>query len=508
MKKKLPILLLLLLGVAYSYAQEIKPSSWQIFPDSTIVKVHPSYDEVSGIHRWFFGENFRKEWAVPVKIPVIKISQVNGGLSPIKEGGGLQSKSLRLEDKTGREWVLRSVEKVPDKLLPEGLQGTFAVDWVDDEFSGQHPYSALIVPPLAEAAGVPHANPVIGVVAVDPALGEYNKLFTGMICLLEEREPTGKSDNTLKAKEELIEDHDNRFDGAGFLRARMLDLLIGDWDRHEDQWRWAIDKDGKAKNYKAVPRDRDQVFHVNQGLFPSIAALPWIDPLLGNFKGDLRGVKYSLFKTRFMKQYPDAQISYDQWMKIAHDFVKAETDEVLEAGLKRLPKATYDMRHTALLAILKKRRGNIPAAMSQYYYFINRIVDIHTTDKNEQITISDAPNKAMRIAVEKLNKDGQSKGTLMDMTYQPDITQEIRLYTAAGNDHIIINNSSSPIKLRIVDSTGNKTYDVKQSNRKVPVYGPKDNISFTGDADRLSKHLSYDTLNNRFIPTNLYNSSA
>ena len=505
MKKKLPILLLLLLGVAYSYAQEIKPSSWQIFPDSTIVKVHPSYDEVSGIHRWFFGENFRKEWAVPVKIPVIKISQVNGGLSPIKEGGGLQSKSLRLEDKTGREWVLRSVEKVPDKLLPEGLQGTFAVDWVDDEFSGQHPYSALIVPPLAEAAGVPHANPVIGVVAADPALGEYNKLFTGMICLLEEREPTGKSDNTLKAKEELIEDHDNRFDGAGFLRARMLDLLIGDWDRHEDQWRWAIDKDGKAKNYKAVPRDRDQVFHVNQGLFPSIAALPWIDPLLGNFKGDLRGVKYSLFKTRFMKQYPDAQISYDQWMKIAHDFVKAETDEVLEAGLKRLPKATYDMRHTALLAILKKRRGNIPAAMSQYYYFINRIVDIHTTDKNEQITISDAPNKAMRIAVEKLNKDGQSKGTLMDMTYQPDITQEIRLYTAAGNDHIIINNSSSPIKLRIVDSTGNKTYDVKQSNRKVPVYGPKDNISFTGDADRLSKHLSYDTLNNRFIPTNLYN---
>lgn len=505
MKKKLPILMLLLLGAAYSYAQEIKPSSWQKFSDSTIVKVHPSYNDVSGIHRWFFGENFRKEWAEPVKLPVIKISQVNGGLLPIKEGGGLQSKSLRLEDKTGREWVLRSVEKVPDKLLPEGLQGTFAVDWVDDEFSGQHPYSALIVPPLAEAAGVPHANPVIGVVAADPALGQYNKLFTGMICLLEEREPTGKSDNTLKAKGELIEDYDNRFDGAGFLRARMLDLLIGDWDRHEDQWRWAIDKDGKAKNYQAVPRDRDQVFHVNQGLFPTIAALPWIDPLLGNFKGDLRGVKYSLFKTRFMKQYPDAQISYDQWMKIAHDFVKAETDEVLEAGLKRLPKATYDMRHTALLDILKKRRDNIPAAMSQYYYFINRIVDIHTTDKNEQITISDAPDKAMRIAVEKLNKDGEPKGTLMDMTYQPDITQEIRLYTAAGNDHVIINNSTSPIKLRIVDSTGNKTYDVKQSNGKVHVYGPKDNTSFTGDADRLSKHLSNDTLNNRFVPTNLYN---
>lgn len=505
MKKNIPILSLLLMGSAYSYAQKIEPASWQKFTDSTTVKVHPSYNDVSGTHRWFFGENFRREWAASVKLPVIKLSQVNGGLSILKEGGGMQSKSLRLEDKTGREWVLRSVEKIPDKLLPEGLQGTFAVDWVDDEFSGQHPYSALIVPPLAEAAGVPHANPVIGVVAADPALGQYNKQFTGMICLLEEREPTGKSDNTLKTQGELVEDYANRFDGAGFLRARLLDLLVGDWDRHEDQWRWAVDKDGKAKNYDAVPRDRDQVFHVNQGLFPSIAALPWIDPLLGNFKGQLKGVKYSLFKTRFMRQYPDAQLSYDQWMKITNDFVKAETDEVLEAGLKRLPKATYDIRHKELLAILKQRRDNIPAAMSQYYSFINRIVDIHVTDKAEQITISDAADKGMRIAVEKLNKEGQSKGTLMDVTYQPNITKEIRLYTAAGEDHIIINNSTSPIKLRIVDSTGNKTYDVKQSNGKVQVYEPKGNTSFTGDVGRLNRHLSNDTLNNRFLPTNLYN---
>jgi hypothetical protein len=505
MKNKITALLPLLFGSLHSYAQKIEPASWQKFPDSTIVKVHPSYNNVSGIHRWLFGENFRKEWAAPVKLPIIKLSQVNGGLTILKEGGGMQSKSLRLEDKTGREWVLRSVEKIPDKLLPEGLQGTFAVDWVDDEFSGQHPYSALIVPPLAEAVGVPHANPVIGVVAADPALGEYSKVFTGMICLLEEREPTGKSDNTLKTEGELIEDYNNRFDGEGFLRARMLDLLIGDWDRHEDQWRWGVTKGDKGKSYEAVPRDRDQVFHVNQGLFPTIAALPWVNPLLGNFIGDLSRVKYSMFKTRFMRQFPDAQISYNQWMKIANDFVKAETDEVLEAGLKRLPKATYDIRHKELLSILQQRRANIPAAMSRYYYFVNRIVDIRTTDKAEQITISDAPDKGMRIEVEKLNKSGQSKGTLMDMTYQPDITREIRLYTSAGDDHIIINNNKSPIKLRVIDSTGNKTYDVKQSNNKVQIYGREDSIRFTGNVSRLNRHLSNDTLNNRFVPTNLYN---
>jgi hypothetical protein len=193
----------------------------------------------------------------------------------------MESKSLRLIDKAGLEWVLRSVEKTPDKLLPENLQGTFAVDWVGDEFSGQHPYSALVVPPLAEAARVPHANPVIGIVADDPALGEYRKIFAGLMCLLEEREPGGPSDNTLKMESNLIRSYDSRFDGDLFLRARMLDLLLGDWDRHEDQWRWLVSKDGKSRAYQAVPRDRDQVFHVNEGLFPSIAALPWIDPYLG-----------------------------------------------------------------------------------------------------------------------------------------------------------------------------------------------------------------------------------
>jgi hypothetical protein len=473
--------------------------------DSTVVSAHASYNHVTGIHRWLFGKNYREEWAVPTKLPIIKLSEFHGGLSPIKQGGGMESKSLRLEEKNGVEWVLRSVEKTPDKLLPENLQGTFAVDWIGDEFSGQHPYSALIVPPLAEAAHVAHANPIIGVVADDPALGEYRKMFAGLLCLLEEREPTGPSDNTIKMEKELVKSYDNRVDGEAFLRARLLDLLVGDWDRHEDQWRWADVKKGKDRLYEPVPRDRDQVFHVNEGLFPSIAALPWIDPILENFDGHISNVKYSIFKTRFMKAYPDAQLSYAEWMKVTNDFVKAETDEVLEAGLKRLPKETYDMRHAELYRKIKQRRDRIPAAMDEYYRFINRIVDLRATDKAEQITITDAPNNGMRVTIDKLNKKGQLNGNMIEHVYQPEITKEIRLYVQGGDDHIIVNTATSPIKLRVVDSAGNKTFDIKQSSRKIMVYGQPDSARFNGEVNRISKHLSADTLNGKFVTTNLYN---
>ena len=504
MTKKLSLLLLLLSSVLSSIAQT-SVSSNSSFPDSTIVQVHASYNNGNAIHRKLFGENFRKEWASKVKLPLIDITKIEGGLSPLKFGGGMETKSIRMEDKTGKEWVIRSVEKTPDKLLPENLRQTFALDWVDDEYSGQHPYSALIVPPLAEAARVPHSHPVIGVLVDNPALTTFGKAFAGRVVLFEEREPTGKSDNTLKMLTELNENSNVRLDGEEFLRARMLDLLIGDWDRHEDQWRWMASKEGKDKVYTAIPRDRDQVFHINQGIFPSIAALPWVDPVLGNFNDTIPRVKYGLFKTRFIQQYPDAQFTYTHWMQVVNEFTKAETDQVLEEGLKHLPKAVYDLRHDRLLAQLKKRRDRIPAAMSEYFYFINRIVDIRASDKDEQITITDAPEKGMRIVMEKINKNGKNKEPLMDIVYNPSITSEIRLYLSDGDDKVLINNSTSPIKLRVIGAKGNKSYEVQQTNKSVQFYGRKDSVTISGQSGRLHKHLSNDTLNTHFQSSNPYN---
>jgi hypothetical protein len=299
----------------------------------------------------------------------------------------------------------------------------------------------------------------------------------------------------------LDENHNNRIDGEEFLRARLLDLLIGDWDRHEDQWRWTKVKDDKNVTYTAVPRDRDQVFHVMQGVFPTIAEQPWLDPVLGNFEGTIPHYKYGVFKTKFLKEYPSEQLNYADYMRIVNQFVKDETDAVLTEAIKRLP-GPFDDR---LLAILKQRRDNIPAAMSAYYKFIYKTVDIRASDKDEMISITNGPDSAMHVVINKLKESGKTGDVLMDMTYNPDITKEIRLYTAAGNDHVVIDNKTSPIKLRLIDSIGNKTIDVHQSDGRVVLYGLKGSTTITGDAGRISNRQSSDTASARFTPTNPYN---
>lgn len=472
--------------------------------DSVSVPANADYDKRRGFHRFLFGENYRSEWKVPAKVPVIRISEFNGGLTPLERGGGFQSVSLRLADKTGKEWVLRSVNKNPDPLLPEELRQTFARDFLDDAMSAQHPYSALIVPPIAKAANVPHANPVIGIVALDSALGIYNRLFVNTLCLLEEREPLGNSDNTPKMTRNLNKDNEFTVNGKEFFNARLVDLLLGDWDRHADQWRWRTEKNSGDKSYQAVPRDRDQVLHLTQGLLPKLASNSVLRTLQG-FGSKIKHVDYSLTKSGFLNSRPELQFNHDQWTSMVNDFVHVVTDKTLEDAVEKLPKAVYDIRHQSLVEQLKSRRDNMPAAMEKYYRFTNKIVDIQTSDKNELVNIAGNEDGSMTVTVDRLTKSGAIGERLMQKIYDPSVTKEIRVYTRHGNDSIVIDNKFSPIHLRLIRGEGYQAYNILQSKNNIPLYTNQTTSKYFGDTKKIRTHFSRDSANSAFVPVNLFN---
>jgi hypothetical protein len=162
----------------------------------------------------------------------------------------------------------------------------------------------------------------------------------------------------------------------------------------------------------------------------------------------------------------------------------------------------YALHHDVLLSKLKKRRNAIPTAMDEYYRFVYKTVDIRTTNQNELVTITDGADKGLRVQISKPDKPGEP---IMDITYNPAITKELRLYMQNGTDKVVFNYASSPIKLRVIGGSGQKTYEVKQWNGKVNLYSKVDSLTIVGDASRLRKHLSNDTLNTAFVPNNPYN---
>lgn len=471
--------------------------------DSIVVQARPAYNTVGGTHRIIFGENYRKEWAAPAKLPVIKISE--RGLTPTEPGGGKQTKSLRLKDAAGKEWTIRSIEKYPVVLLPVPLRQTFVADWLKDAMSSEHPYGALMVPVLASAVQVPHATPVIGVIAPDSALGRYGNTFANTICLLEEREPLGESDNTGKMYKELDKDNDNKIDTLTLFRARLLDFFLGDWDRHADQWRWVDMKKGSGKEYVPVPRDRDQAFFYNHGIIPDIASRKWLAPFLTGFDGRIRrGNTFFIWDGNLNARF-FPQLTYDQWMFETKKFTALLTDSVLEAALARLPESAYRIRHDELLQKMKTRRHNMVQAMEDYYYFYNRLIEIKTSDKNELVELTDASNGKLQVTIHKISKDGAIKDQLFARTFDPEHTREIRIYIGNGKDSVVLNTRNRSIKTRIIGGEGRQVYNIMEAGRKVPLYEKKESAHFIGKTGRLRKHISNDSINTAYVPANRYN---
>jgi len=476
-----------------------------IAPDSLSAVAYAGFDKVSNMHRLLFGENYRKEWSAPTKLPVIRLSEMHGGLVPLREGGGNQTKSLRLMDKDGAEWVLRSVRKYPESILPEELRQSFVSDIVTDAMSAQHPYSALMVPPLANATHVPHAHPIIGVVAPDPNLGMYSKFFANTVCLLEEREPTGKSVAFSKMLDDLNASNNNDFDSTAFLRARLLDIYIGDWDRHGDQWRAVSSRTSYGKRFVAVPRDRDQALYVNQGVFPFLASRPWMQPFLEGFKPTIRNAGTLIFTSTLFNARLINQFSYEEWMRVTEEFIAALTDSVLELSIRQLPQSSYALQHDQLIRTLKARRADLPRAMKAYYTFLNKSAFIQTSDKNELIQLTDAPNQGIQVTIHKLSRNGIKDRQLFSKAYFPSITHEIRVFMGKGDDSVAVDVKHSPIKVRITGGAGDKRYDVIAARKKISVYDNSRSVALTGLSTRLRLHLSNDSANNGVVPGNLFN---
>jgi len=503
-KNVFKLLFLFLTGVVLLGPQCLKA---QVTGDSIKLAIEPTYNDVSGTHRFFLGENYRKLWAAPVKLPIFHIATEKGGLKILQKGGGQQTKSLRLEDPTGQQWVLRTIQKYPEKGLPVDLRPTVAKDILQDQVSAAHPFSALTVPPLAQALGVPHSNPKVVYVPDDPALGNYRKDFANQLFLFEEREPldADKTDNTLKVQRKLQEDNDNRVNEKTVLRARLLDMLLGDWDRHEDQWRWEK-IDGKHETiYEPVPRDRDQVYYKTSGVLPWIVAHQWLKSKFQGYSNEIRDINGWNFNARYFDRYFLNQLSEDDW-KEQISFVQSKlTDELINKAMKLMPDTIYQLSGKEIAAKMIARRNGLAKQALEYYRFISREVEIPASDKTDQFTIHNEADGNLTVTVNKIKKDGSIDKVTYHRTFTPSVTKEVRLYGFAGDDVFSVTGSQpSPIKVRMVGGDGMDSFAVNDSlhnKRNLYIYDRSDQQNKLPLLSQAKNKTSTDTAVNSYDKT-------
>lgn len=461
--------------------------------------------KASRVKQFFLGENYRKEWQQPITVPVFDIGKLNGGLKILQKGGGQQTLSLRLEDPKGHEYVIRSVEKFPENAIPEMLRKTFAQDLVQDQISAAHPYAATAVPAMAESAGIYHTNPKLMFVPDDARLGPYRKTFANTLVLFEER-PAGdwsesayfgnskKIVNTSKVLEKLFDDNDNQVDQNFVLRSRLFDMIIGDWDRHDDQWRWASFEEKKALTYRPIPRDRDQAFFVNEGALARVWSRRWALPKFEGFGEEIRWPSGLSFNARYFDRSFMTELSEKDWSEVARDLKAKLTDEVIEKSIQELPPEIYSIHGQEIIRKVKLRRDRIEEYALEHYAFLSKGVDVTGSNKREQFEIERQPDGDTKVQVFKITKEGEKGKKLYDRTFKPGVTREVRLYGLGGNDAFLVKGDDrSHIRVRLIGGDGNDSVGTenRKAAQRVWYYdNADDKLQATGVKDKTSKDVT------------------
>lgn len=451
----------------------------------------PQY-QAGALHKFFFGPHHRDLWTIPIEAPILNLETFAGGLTATKTGGGFQTKSLRFKSGDGREFAFRSLDKDPSKVLPPDLRETIAAGIARDQISSAHPYSALVVPGLAEAIGVLHADPQLVIMPDDARLGEFRKEFAGLLGFIEERPADGpdgepgfagsdKIVGTDDLFEELEEDNDDYVDAQAFLKARLLDILVGDWDRHADQWRWARFKKEEKKVWQPIPRDRDQAFVKLDGLLPSFAEQRYVVRQLENYYKSTPDVISLTHSGRHMDRRFLIRLARDDFKAVAEEVASKVTDEVIDAAVRQLPPQVYRVNGEDLAQRLKARRAYLPKAAEQYYKNLAVYPEIVASDKAEYVEVERRDHEHVEVRLFK--RDGQTgekrEAPLFARAFKRSETKEIRLFAMGGKDKIVITGPAErSILVRLIGGKGEDEV-VDQARAKTVVYDTEAGNQFT-----------------------------
>lgn len=411
------------------------------------------------IHRFFAGDLNRELWQIPVRLPVLNLSEVGGGLRPSHIIGGKQTVGIRLLGRDGLEYDFRPIVKNPALVLPAWMRKGMVYDVMDDQMAAQFPFGALIVAELQDAAGIAAPRPTPVVMPNDARLGEFRSMFAGRVGLLSVN-ANERSDNRpgFAGYTEVINsdtvyqrartDPGSTFDDEAFLRIRLIDMLVGDWDRHSGQWRWGRGVGSNPRRWRPIPEDRDWAFSRIDGMVGAVTR--WVLPSYVGFSDRSPPVKRLAVSGSRVDHAVLNRLDREAFAQAARDLQARLTDSVIANAVASLPAEYMPLERERLLGALKARRDQLPRYTEEYYGLLAREVHIFGIvghrDVIEFIRISD-----QRVQV-RMRTGGTDGPVRYERLLDGRETREVKLFIDVKEDQLI-GTDDLPFKLTVGPET-------------------------------------------------------
>lgn len=441
--------------------------------------------------RTIYGKKYEKAYTTSVTAKVADLDTLYGGLTPIRQGGRNEYDELKLKDANGNLYTMRALAKnaleisrqIPtEEATKAGETGSNSevintAGFNQDFYTTSHPYAVMAIPRMADAVNIFYTKPELFYVPKQKALQNYNEKFGNELYLISV-EPSVESDNDstfaypndVETTDDILiklrENDDILVDEENYVTSRLFDMLIGDWDREDDHWRWAEYFRAGKNLYVPIPKNRDDAF--------------------SSFDGNILDVARSLFSgTREAHIYRPELINHEwfnkegvildrailersgrsQWTFTAKTMQANLLDEVIDDAFKDLPVSVQDETLEELKEILKKRRDNLVDIANGYFDYLSKLQTLTGTDQDDYIEITRLPKGKTNVKLYE-TEAGEKGAVIVNRTFDHANTREVWIYGLGGNDVVKTSGEDSDlIYMRFIGGKGTDSFDISEGRR-------------------------------------------
>jgi hypothetical protein len=395
------------------------------------------------LDRLLFGSRYRELWTDSVRLPVMRLRTTAGGLTPLAADTGLRAGILNLRAADDARFTYRLSNPPLKETLAADLRFDAITGPVQDLVSALHPGAALVIPPLARAAGARDRPSEIGLLAADSTLGGLSATFAGRLGYLQPNPIAAGAISTAALIARIRSGESPLLDTAAYLRERLFDIYVGEAELFPAVLLWQ--PRGEASRWTPEAHNRDLAFSRFDGVVAALAriAVPPFMVFGPRYDRSLGETSYQLAVDRQFLGGVDSA----SWDAAARAMQAALTDSAIAAAIAAMPRPWLGQSGPALEKALRARRDHLRDAARILLAMLAREPYIFAPASADTILAWRSEPGALRVTMAGFAR-----------RFASGQTKSVSLYLAGDNQVVVIRGAASGgPPLRIITGHGTAT---------------------------------------------------
>lgn len=439
-----------------------------------------------------WGSHYKDVYTTPVTVKSVSLDSLFGGLSFVEQVPRLRG--ILMKDGRDDLYMIKLLDGASCFIEssffqniydPKEYENTYLGNFIKEAFTIKHPFTFLASDYLAKHAGLNSSNAEVvyvdGGSQCDTIVDGTSivKRLVGVYSLpdIKDRKIVSEVDSLLT---ELHNDRLSIIDETKYIRSRLFDILIGDWNKIPENWIWVASARKDSIVYEPIVLDRSHGFtKVNGVLYPQMLSMLGLN-FISNYESEQKNLKQFNALGYTLDVALCSGSKEDDWVRQAEYLKRVITDKVIDDAFALLPAETQGEVLDDLKSKLRKRRNSLTTTARKYHRLLQKTPVIVGSNGDDRIVVDTDKKKDLSVRI----YDKQSDSLVYDQKFNHKQTKEVWIYGLKGNDRFEVDKKTRRIPVLISGGEGHNEYLVN-SHRKLRIYESKE------QKERLVSHVDH-----------------